>query len=332
MAMPRRKSSDFASDSFQNESQAIEADEINIGLCQRLFESGDLDGAREKLVELEAVIPRDERQWSRLHYICLGLNERTRAQVYTERFLSTHGDCTEAHLASARNFLSAYESWGHVTESVRAALAHPRNDAKFWREIAEIQSAIRDHDGVLSSATKSLALEPSNSELREKLIYSLGVLKKSHEIRQQCKILATFFDKATVDDPLRWARLARIAVEAGDIKASKRLIDRAISLHLSINYEADFELVRALLLTGQAKRASPYLQNLLAGNTENVWLWKTLLNAALSVKSNDIALPIINQMKTLPNQNADFTFRLSQALKTVSRRPLLKGLLRRLWP
>jgi predicted Zn-dependent protease len=286
-----------------------------------------------KLIELDAAIPRDERQWSCLHSVCLGLNERTRAQVYTERFLKTHSDCTEAHLASARNFLSAYEGWSHVRDAVAAALKNPRSDAKFWQEIAEIQSAVRDHDGVLISAGKSLALEPTNSELREKLIYSLGVLRKSPEVRKQCKMLATFLDTTKVEDPLRWARLARIAVEAGDAKASRMLIDRAISLQLGINYEADFELVRALLLTGQEKRAMPHLQKLLVNNSQNVWLWKTLLNAALLMKSHVIALTVINQMKILPNLDSEFTYRLNELEKTISRRParFLKGVIWRLW-
>jgi predicted Zn-dependent protease len=332
--MSRVEGSHFVSDSSEIASGIAEVEEAKIDACQQLFDSGDSNGARAKLLDLEAFSPRDEQQWVRLHSICLALNDRTRAQVYTERFLSLHTDNVEAQLANARNFMSTQFNWDRVRESLAAALKHPRTDAKYWHDIAEIQSAIRDHDGVLSSAGKSLTLEPSNADLREKLIYSLGVLKHLKEVRRECRTLATLLDSTKVENPVRWARLARIAVEAGDAKSSKKFIDRAISYKLTDNYEADVELLRALLLTRQSKRAMPHLQSLLVDDSKNVWLWKTLLNTAILVKSHDIAALIVKRMKRLPYQDADFALRLSQVEEMVSRRPggsFLRSLIGRLW-
>jgi tetratricopeptide (TPR) repeat protein len=283
---------------------------------ERLLAAGDLAAARQQLLSLEAIVPGNEREWKRLHSLCLALNERTRAQVYTERFLRAAKDNTAAHLASARNFMSEYANRERARESVRAALENPSSDAAFWREVAEIQYTIQDHEAACFSAWKAISLDPDDADLRELLISSLAVLRRTSELRRECLLLSHCLMHADNKDPLRWARLGRIAAEAGAKKRAKTYIDLAVGYLSDVNYGADFELVRALILTNQAKRATKHLEPLLKENSQNSWLWRTLLDTAMSRGCYSIALTVIKCLQALPYQDPEFLHRLSLTEKT----------------
>ena len=62
-----------------------------IDLCEQLMASDDKTAAKALLLSLEKLTPKSENEWERLHSLCLRLGERTRAQVYTERFLQYKG-------------------------------------------------------------------------------------------------------------------------------------------------------------------------------------------------------------------------------------------------
>jgi tetratricopeptide (TPR) repeat protein len=293
-----------------------------------MLAAGELAEAKQLLSLVELVTPRDEQQWKRLHTLCLALNDRTRAQVYTERFLETCSNCAAAHLASARNFIPNRGDWDRVRGAVAAAVSNPGSDAGFWREVAEIQSAIQNHEDACEAARKSLALDPTNLDLRELLIVSLGVLKRMKELRAECALLAQALIESGAEDPLRWARLARIAADAKAIKEAKQYIDTAIGQLPQVNYGADVELVRALLLTNQPERAKPHMENLLKEGSRNLWLWKTILETAMRGRHYEIALKAIARLKGLAYLDPEFVYQLS-VMERIASRPQA-GFFRRL--
>lgn len=309
-----------------------------VASCERFLAAGDLVAAREKLSAIETIAPSTEAEWKRLYSLALNLNDQSRAQVYTEKFLQVCENNTSAHLASARHFMPVYADRIKVKASLTAALENPRQDACFWREVTKIQSAIEDHEGVLRSAKQALALDPADLELREILISSLGVLRRTSEIRGESKRLAYFLTQSRVAEPLRWARLARIAAEAGALRQAKNYIDISIGCLDGINYGADFELARALLLTNQAPRAMTHIECLVRENSQNSWLWQTLVNTAMQTRSYEIALIAIARLKAIPYQDPEFLYRLSLTEKTASQKksgnwvtffPMVLNLLRR---
>jgi predicted Zn-dependent protease len=287
---------------------------------EHLLAAGDVVSAKTALVSLDGRIPRDEAQWKRLYSLCHALNDRTRAQIVTENFLRLNSDSAVAHLAYARIFISIYDARSRVREAVASALKDPKPEPKFWQEVAEIQSAIQDHEGVCRSAPESLTLAPNNIEIREILIYSLGVLKRLKEVKTECNLLADNLRSLGNKDPLRWARLSRIAAEAGAAKAALDYVGLAEGYLQTVNYEVHFEIARALLLTNQADRAKKHLDNLFDHDSQNVWLWKTILNTALSVKLFEVALKAIEKIKAIPFQDPEFLHRLSLTEKDTQAR------------
>ncbi len=125
--------------------------------------------------------------------------------------------------------------------------------------------------------------------------------------------------RADAKEPLRWARLARIAAEAKAGKEAKTYINLAIGYLSDVNYGADFELVRALLLTGQASRAMKHLENLVKDNSQNNWLWKTLVDTAMNARSYEIALIAIGRLKALPYLDPEFRYCLGVTERTASK-------------
>ena len=303
----------------------------HMATCEQLLLAGDLFLATQELISLEAITPDSEQQWKRLHSLCVKLNDRTRAQIYTERFLGICNDNAVAHLACARNFLPNYDDRPRVRASVAAALENPRSDAGFWREVAEIQSVIADHEGVCNSARRSLALDPTDVDLREILISSLGALGREKRIRHECNLLAHFLAQSGAATPLRWARLARIAAEAGARKAASTYIDLAAASLSDANYGAHFELIRALILTKQPERAMKHLECLLVENSQNAWLWNTVLETAMRCMSYEIALIAIAQLRSLPCLGSEALYRLSATERVALRtqRGRLKPILQR---
>jgi tetratricopeptide (TPR) repeat protein len=303
-----------------------------VASCEQLVAAGDLTAAKQQLLSLEAVAPRSEQEWKRLHSLCLSLNDRTRAQVYTERFLATYKGNAAAHLANARNFMAVYGDRIRAQQSVAEAMKSPTSDARFWREVAEIQNVIRDHEGVCDTARRSLSFDPSDVDLRELLISSLGVLELKREIRKECALLSHILLQSNNEDPLRWARLARIAAGAGAKKQAKEYIDLAIEYLSGVNYGADFELIRALILTDQSKRAMTQLKSLMNENSQNRWLWETLIETAMSGQCYDIALIAIDCLKAIPCHDPEVLYRLSLMEKEVSklRGKYSNGIVRRL--
>src|SRR4051794_39370271 len=141
--------------------------------CDRLLAAGDLPAAKEKLLALDDAKPANEQEWTCLHSICIRLGDRTRAQVFTERFLEVHEDNAAAHLANARNFGSVTRDRDRILESVARALKNPRPDADFWREITSIQSGLKEHEAACESARKTIGFDPGDVAVREILIASL---------------------------------------------------------------------------------------------------------------------------------------------------------------
>ena len=280
--------------------------------CGQLVAEGDLAAARLQLRSLEAVVPNCEQQWKHLHSLCLTLNERTLAQVYTERFLRLREDSAAAHMASARNFMSVYADRQKVQQSLAAALLRPGPDAPFWREVAEIQYAIQDHKAACESVRRAITTAPDDPDLRELLLSSMAILRRTKEIRNECSHLASCLERSETKDPLRWARLARITAEAGYTRQARGYIDLAVEyLSDTTNYGADFELIRALILTGQTRRAGRHLESLQRENSQNIWLWKTLLDTAMSRRCYSIALIVLRQLKALPYLDPESAYRIS---------------------
>ena len=197
-----------------------------------------------------------------------------------------------------------------------SALKSPRFGDEHWRDVAVIQNAIGDHPRAIDTAQRALQVDPGDIELRGTLIRSLGVLRRSDDIRKECQLLAHYLVQSKIKGPLQWAVLARTAAVAGSIKQSTGYIETALKNWHTVNLEADFEVIRAFLLTGQSRRAVKHLENLLLDNSGNVWLWTTLLNTAFSVKAYDIALPVITRLMTLPHLDPEFLYRLNKAQKT----------------
>lgn len=217
--------------------------------CERLLEIGDTAGATQQLLSLTTLTPVDEQEWKRLHTLCLGLEQTTRAQLYTERFLRICKDNAAAHLANARNFLPNHGDWDQVRKAITEAQKNPRPEAGFWLEIAKMQKDMRDDKATIISARKSISFDPINVEVRELLIASLGVLRRQSEIRSECLALARCHTQSNETDPSRWASLARLAAEAGARKQARKYIDIAAE-HLSNgSYGPEVDLVRALILT-----------------------------------------------------------------------------------
>ena len=135
------------------------------------------------------------------------------------------------------------------------------------------------------------------------MISALGNLRRVSEVRRECARLANCFLTSNQHDPLRWARLSRIAAEAGARRQAKTYIDYSVNCLSGVNYGADFELTRALILTGQRKRAMTHLQNLVEDNSQNVWLWNTLIELAMFRRYHDLALIAIRQLKAIPRQD-----------------------------
>lgn len=288
-------------------------------LCEQLVASDGAAAAKQLLLSLENVTPDSEEEWKRLHSLCLRLNERTRAQVYTERFLRGHKDSATAHLANARNFISLPRDWPRVKESMTAALSNPGTDKEFWREVATLQFSIHENEAACISARKAISLDPGDVEMRELLISALGILQRLGEIRRECAQLADCLVQSKQNDPLLWARLSRIAAEAGARKQARSYIDSAAECLSGVNYGADFELTRALILTSQPKRAMIHLQHLVEDNSQNTWLWNTLVDMAMLRRYYDIALIAIRQLKAIPHQDPEFLYRLSRTEQAASK-------------
>jgi tetratricopeptide (TPR) repeat protein len=319
------------------ESHDPDANARVISACERLLEAGDLAAAKEELLLIDAMTPDNEADWSRLHAICLKLKDRTRAQLYTERFLKVCPDSATAHLANARNFMPNMGDWDRVRDELAAALGNPGSDAEFWREVARIQSAIRDRAAACMSARKAIALDPADAEIRELLILSLRVLRLRGEVRVESERLARCLQQYHPADPLRWASLARLAAETGPAarKQAKAYIDIAAGYLTKVNHGAEFELIRALIMTKQPARAMRYLQSLMAGKSQNSWLWTTLIDMATSRRYFEIALVAIAGLKAIPHLDSELLDRINltekRALKSVGRN--LKGsVLRWIWP
>jgi predicted Zn-dependent protease len=282
-----------------------------LDICERLFDEGNPKGARLKLMLLEGLKPTTEDQWKRMYSLSLKLGDRTRAQLATEGFLEVCRDNATVHLAYAKSLISMYDNWDRVRAALAAALKNPVHTSEFWRDSAEIQSAIDDHEGARESARKSLKLDPTNLDLREILITSLCFLGRTREALVECKIVAHGLANTEVQEPLRWARLARIAAEGGALKASKAYIERSVVCLTEVSRITDFELVRALLLTKQAARARPHFESLLQENTPNSWLWTTLLRTAMQTGDYEFALEAIARLKALPYPDPEFIIRLN---------------------
>jgi tetratricopeptide (TPR) repeat protein len=253
-----------------------------------------------------------------LHSICLKLKDRTRAQVYTERFLGVCSDNAAAHLANARNYGSVNLDRDRILAAVAAALRNPGSSAEFWREVAKLQSDVMEYVAACDSARRAITLDPDDIEIRELLISSLGVLRRKPEIRKECELLGRRLVQAELEDPLRWARLARIAAEAGASKQSKAYIDVAARFISNVDHGAEVELIRALILTGQPKRVMKYLDSLLSTSTQNTWLWKTLIELAMSRRYYDIVSKSVAGLKAVPNMDPELLYRISLIEKTIS--------------
>jgi tetratricopeptide (TPR) repeat protein len=293
--------------------------------CERLFAAGEVDAAKQRLLSLQSVTPVSEGEWKGLHSICLKLKDRTRAQLYTERFLGVCKDNASAHLANARNFGSVNNDRDRILESVDAALRNPPSDAGFWREIATIQKDVREYEAACDSARKSIFLDPTDAETRELLISSLGILWRTSEIRSECSLLARCLTESNEKNPGRWASLARIAAEYGATKQAKAYIDIAAGYISNVSYGAEVDLIRALILTRQPKRAMKHLEHMLAADSKNSWLWDTLLATAMSRGYYDIALIAIARLKAIPYQDPEFLYRLSLKEKSARSGGFLKG-------
>jgi tetratricopeptide (TPR) repeat protein len=293
--------------------------ENDLNACEILVRSGDLPNAKQRLPLIERLTPTNEEEWQRLHKLCIDLGDRTRAQVFTERFLKVDASNAMAHIACARNFLPIYSEHDRVKQCLTTALGNPRHDFAFWKEVAIIQNAVADHVGACESARKALEMCPFDTNLRELRIFSLIALGRSKEVREECGKVARWYTASTVADPVQLARLARTAAEARVHKLAKVYIGLALGYMPTVNCAADVELVRAMLLTRQARRAIPHLNNLLMENSQNLWLWQTLLETAMSVRSYDIALIVIRQIKSLPYVDPEYAWRLRVMEKTASR-------------
>jgi tetratricopeptide (TPR) repeat protein len=286
--------------------------------------AGNLEAARQQLMSLEHVTPATEQIWKRLHTLCLKLNDRTRAQVYTERFLGVCNDNASAHLAYARNFGSANRDRDRILEAVAAALRNPGSDAGFWREVAKLQSDVQEHELACDSARKAISLDPGNVEIRELLISSLRLLKRGSQVRTECALLALCLRQSKEQDPLCWARLARLAAEAEAKKQARAYIDVAAGLLSKADHGAEFELIRALIFTRQPKRVMRYLDSLLSDRTRNTWLWTTLIDISMSRRYYDIALKAIAGLRAIPYQDPELLYRMSLHEKTARSGGFLK--------
>ncbi len=327
--------SDSKSRNTTSEPRDLNATLCTLAACEQLVAAGDLVTARERLLALERVSPANEREWKRLHTLCLELKDRTRAQVYTERFLLVCNNSAAAHLANAQNFGLVSRNRDRVLESIAEALRNPGVDAGFWKEIAKLQNGVHDHEAACTSARNSILLDRTDIEVREILISSLGVLKLKRETRIECAALAECLVQSRHKDPLRWARLARIAAEVGANRQAKSYIDKTAEYLSDVNYGGEFELIRALLLTGQPKRAMKHLQHFLGDGSQNTWLWTTLLEIAMSRRYYDIASIIVARLKDFPHLDPEFLYRLSLTEKIAIRSRV--GILNRfvqkwIWP
>jgi tetratricopeptide (TPR) repeat protein len=287
--------------------------------CEQLFAADDADRAKQRLLSLQSVTPVSEGEWKALHSLCLKLKDRTRAQLYTERFLVVCEDNAAAHLANARNYASAYRDRDRILEAVAAALRNPGSDAEFWREVARLQRDVQEHEAACVSARKAITSDPTDVEMRELLISSLGVLERTAEIRNECELLANCLSRANLNDPLRWASLARIAAEAGAKRRARSYIELTVGYLTGVDYGAEFELIRALILTSQHRRAKQHLEHLLGANSENIWLWTTLLEMAWARQYYDIALIAIARLKAIPYQDPEFYRRLDLQASVASK-------------
>jgi tetratricopeptide (TPR) repeat protein len=292
--------------------------------CERLLETGDTAGAKQQLLSLATLTPADEKEWKRLHKLCIGLEQTTRAQLYTERFLRVCKNSAAAHLANARNFLPNRNDWDQVRKAIAEAQKNPRPEAGFWFEIAKMQKDIRDYEVAIVSARKSISFDPINVEARELLIAALGVLRQQNEIRGECLALARCHTQSNETDPSRWASLARLAAEAGASKQARKYIDIAAEHLSNVSYGAEVDLVRALILTRQPERAMKHLRHLLAAGSQNTWLWNTLIDTAMSYRYYDVALVAIEQLKAIPHQDPEFLYSLSVKDKTARSGGFLK--------
>jgi tetratricopeptide (TPR) repeat protein len=284
--------------------------------CERLLETGDIAGAGQRLLSLANLTPVDEQEWKRLHTLCLGLKQTTRAQLYTERFLRVCKDSAAAHLANARNFVPNYGDWNQVRKAIAEAQKNPIPEAGFWFEIARMQKDMRDDEAAIVSARKSISFDPINVEVRGLLIAALGVLRRQSEIRSECLALARCHSQSDEPDPSRWASLARLAAEAGARKQARKYIDIAADHLSNVSYGAEVDLVRALILTRQPARAMKHLRHLLAAGSKNTWLWNTIIVTAMPYRYYDVALVAIEQLKAIPHQDPEFLHSLSVKEKT----------------
>jgi predicted Zn-dependent protease len=295
-----------------------------VAACEALLESGDLAAARQQLESLGSVTPASECEWNRLHSLCLRLKDHTRGQLFTERFLGVCNDSALAHLANAQSFGSVNRNRDRILASIAAALKNPRSDSGFWYEVAKIQKNVNEHDAACDSARTSISLDPMNVEARELLIASLGVLKRRSEIRSECVLLARCLTQSNDKEPSRWARLARLAAEALAMKQAKSYIDIAAGYLSSSSYGAEVDLILALIMTRQPRRAMKHLQHLLEANSKNTWLWTALIESAMSRRYYDIALVAITQLKAIPFQDPEFLYRMSLTEKTARSGGFLK--------
>ena len=58
----------------------------DIAVCERFLAANDIQLAKEKFETLENLAPVTENEWERLFQLAHKLGDRSRAQVYTERF------------------------------------------------------------------------------------------------------------------------------------------------------------------------------------------------------------------------------------------------------
>lgn len=287
-----------------------------VAACEQLLVAGDITEAKQTLLSLEAVTPDNEQEWKRLRSLCVRLKDRTRAQVYTERFLRVHPENAAAQLVCARNFLPNRLDWDRVRAALAAALRNPGADAGFWAEVAQIQLTIGETRAACVSARRAVALNLTDLDTREFLISTLSASRRKNELRKECAAFARCLVEANHERPLRWAKLARIAAGAGSMRQARTYIDVAEGYCTKVNPGAQFELIRALILTRQARRALRFLESYLENNNPDKEQWTTILNLAMSRRYHEIALMAIGRLKAFPYQDPEYLYRLSLKEKT----------------
>jgi tetratricopeptide (TPR) repeat protein len=251
-----------------------------------LFAARDREGARAAALGLESYVPRDEAAWREAFAVLRQLGDLTRAQLVTRHFIEATGGTADARLWLVEvQILPHMPGRDRVVQDLADALAHPIDDAGFWRRVADLQRRLGEPKAALESLDHALHLDPDNFDGR---CQRIEVLSRLDAYRQGRKYLqdAIAVTPETVD---AWLRIAQIAVEVYDRTAALEAVDRAIPLLQPKNAWQRFKIAQLLLELEEGAKAAALMQQGIA-ITDDVWTIRRIFDVSYEHGLTEVAL------------------------------------------